>query len=67
MEARGITQRQTRDREETESARQAEPAWQAALRRTTDFVVAGTVILLTAPILIIVAIAIRIDSPGPAT
>jgi lipopolysaccharide/colanic/teichoic acid biosynthesis glycosyltransferase len=66
MEARGITQRQTRDREETESARQAEPAWQAALRRTTDFVVAGTVILLTAPILIIVAIAIRIDSPGPA-
>ena len=35
------------------------------LKRVEDIVVAATALLLTAPILLIAAIAIRLDSPGP--
>jgi lipopolysaccharide/colanic/teichoic acid biosynthesis glycosyltransferase len=60
MEARGITQ--TRPRGQVVP----EPTWQAAVRRTADILVSGTALLLVSPILILVAIAIRIDSSGPA-
>jgi lipopolysaccharide/colanic/teichoic acid biosynthesis glycosyltransferase len=60
MEARGITQQQL------SALERAEPVWQAASRRLIDVVVAGAALLLTAPILIVVALIVRIDSPGPA-
>ena len=62
-EARGIRQ-QTRPRERPAVA--PEPAWAATVRRIADILVSGTTLLLTSPILIIVAIAIRLDSRGPA-
>jgi exopolysaccharide biosynthesis polyprenyl glycosylphosphotransferase len=37
-----------------------------AVKRTLDICVAGTALILAAPILLAVAIAIRLDSPGPA-
>ncbi len=40
--------------------------WQAAVRRIADILVSGLTLLLTSPILIAVAIAIRLDSRGPA-
>ncbi len=61
MEARGITQ-QARPRD----LEVLEPTWQAAMRRIADVLVSGTLLLLAAPILIVVAIAIRVDSRGPA-
>jgi lipopolysaccharide/colanic/teichoic acid biosynthesis glycosyltransferase len=67
MEARGITQQQTRPRDRPAvPAAVPEPTWQAAVRRTADILVSGTTLLLTSPILIAVAIAIRLDSRGPA-
>ena len=36
------------------------------MRRIADILVSGTTLLLTSPILIVVAIAIRLDSRGPA-
>jgi lipopolysaccharide/colanic/teichoic acid biosynthesis glycosyltransferase len=43
-----------------------EPLWQALGRRLADLVLGATLTLLLSPILIAVAIAVRVDSPGPA-
>jgi lipopolysaccharide/colanic/teichoic acid biosynthesis glycosyltransferase len=43
-----------------------DPRLLAAMRRLFDLCVAGAMILLLSPILIATAIAIRLDSPGPA-
>src|SRR4029077_8617371 len=45
---------------------EAEPTWQAILRRTADIVVASGLVLLLAPLLLLVTLAIRLDSRGPA-
>lgn len=60
MEAHGLTRKQPIDRTE------GEPLWQALARRFVDLLGAGVVILLLSPLLIGLAIAIRLDSPGPA-
>ncbi len=66
MEARGITQ-QSRPLDRAATVVPVpEPTWQAAVRRTADILVSGMTLLLTAPILVAVAIAIRIDSRGSA-
>lgn len=44
--------------------RAAASGWSAAARRTLDVVVACTVLLVLAPILLVVALLIRIESPG---
>ena len=36
-----------------------------ALKRAFDVVAAGTILLLAAPLLLLIALAIRLDSPGP--
>ncbi len=41
-------------------------SWQAILRRTADIVVGTCLVLLLSPVLILVALAIRLDSRGPA-
>lgn len=60
MEAHGLTHKQSVDRTE------GEPLWQALARRFIDLIGAGVVIVLLSPLLIGLAIAIRLDSPGPA-
>jgi lipopolysaccharide/colanic/teichoic acid biosynthesis glycosyltransferase len=60
MEAHGLTREQPVDQTAGDSR------WLLALRRLFDLVFATTMILLLAPILIAVAIAVRIDSRGPA-
>jgi lipopolysaccharide/colanic/teichoic acid biosynthesis glycosyltransferase len=60
MEAHGLT------REQLVAKATAEPRWRAALRRAFDIAFAATMILLLSPLLIGVAIAIRLDSHGPA-
>ncbi len=60
MEAHGLTHTQPVDRTV------GEPFWQALARRTVDLVLACALILLSAPLLLALALAIRIDSPGPA-
>lgn len=60
MEAHGLTREQPLDR----SA--GEPLWQAIARRAFDIVLAGAIVLALSPLLIALAIAIRLDSPGPA-
>jgi lipopolysaccharide/colanic/teichoic acid biosynthesis glycosyltransferase len=42
------------------------PLWGRMLKRTVDIVVAGLGLLVALPALIVIAIAVRIDSPGPA-
>ncbi len=37
----------------------------ALLRRTFDWIVASTALLVLAPVMILVALAVRLDSPGP--
>jgi lipopolysaccharide/colanic/teichoic acid biosynthesis glycosyltransferase len=44
----------------------AEPAWQAAARRAVDIVVATVILLLLSPFMLALALAIRLDSRGPA-
>jgi lipopolysaccharide/colanic/teichoic acid biosynthesis glycosyltransferase len=44
----------------------AEPAWQAAARRALDLLLAATAVLLLSPLLVALALAIRLDSRGPA-
>jgi lipopolysaccharide/colanic/teichoic acid biosynthesis glycosyltransferase len=44
----------------------AEPTWQAALRRTVDIIVGVGLVLVLAPVLLLVALAVRLDSRGPA-
>ncbi len=60
MEAHGLTHKQTLSRTVSE------PRWLSAVRRLFDIVFAGATILALAPILIAVAIAVRLDSRGPA-
>jgi lipopolysaccharide/colanic/teichoic acid biosynthesis glycosyltransferase len=60
MEAHGLTRNRQLDR----SA--GEPRWQALARRTVDVAVALLVLVLLSPLLIGLAIAIRLGSPGPA-
>jgi lipopolysaccharide/colanic/teichoic acid biosynthesis glycosyltransferase len=60
MEAHGLT------REQPLGQAIAEPLWLAALRRLFDFLAAAALILLLSPLLIGVAIAVRLDSRGPA-
>lgn len=60
MEAHGLTREQPVDRTADE------PLWQALARRFIDLLGAGVVILLLSPLLIGLAIAIRLDSRGPA-
>lgn len=60
MEAHELTREQPLDRTA------GEPLLQAIARRLLDLVVAGPMIVLLAPLLIAVAIAIRLDSRGTA-
>jgi lipopolysaccharide/colanic/teichoic acid biosynthesis glycosyltransferase len=60
MEAHGLTRSQTVTRVDGESR------WGSVLRRLFDVVVASATILLLSPVLIAVAIAVRLDSRGPA-
>jgi lipopolysaccharide/colanic/teichoic acid biosynthesis glycosyltransferase len=47
-------------------AGEAESPWRAALRRTADIVVATALVVILAPLLLAVTVAIRLDSRGPA-
>jgi lipopolysaccharide/colanic/teichoic acid biosynthesis glycosyltransferase len=58
MEAHGLTHEQPLERVVSEAR------WLAAVRRLFDIAVAGTMIVLFSPLLIGVAIAIRLDSHG---
>lgn len=60
MEAHGLT------REQPASQTAGDPLWMAALRRGVDILFSGALILLFSPLLIAIAIAVRLDSPGPA-
>ena len=60
MEAHGLTREQTVDRTA------GDPLLLAVLRRTADILFAAVLILLLSPLLIAVAIAVRLDNPGPA-
>jgi lipopolysaccharide/colanic/teichoic acid biosynthesis glycosyltransferase len=60
MEAHGLTHKQALARVVSG------PRWRAGLRRFFDVVLAGALILVLSPLLIAVAIAVRLDSPGPA-
>jgi lipopolysaccharide/colanic/teichoic acid biosynthesis glycosyltransferase len=60
MEAHPLPQKHARDRVV------AEPLWQAVLRRGADLTIAVAAVVVLAPILVAVAVAVRIDSPGPA-
>jgi lipopolysaccharide/colanic/teichoic acid biosynthesis glycosyltransferase len=44
----------------------SEPAWQGLVRRGIDLLVATTMLVLLSPLLAILALAIRLDSRGPA-
>jgi lipopolysaccharide/colanic/teichoic acid biosynthesis glycosyltransferase len=48
------------------SREESESTPRSILRRTADIVVATTLIVLLAPLLLLVAVAIRLDSRGPA-
>jgi lipopolysaccharide/colanic/teichoic acid biosynthesis glycosyltransferase len=60
MEAHGLTREQLLNRTA------GEPLWQTIARRTLDIVLAGAIVLVLSPVLIALAIAIRLDSSGPA-
>jgi lipopolysaccharide/colanic/teichoic acid biosynthesis glycosyltransferase len=60
MEAHGLTQ----DRRLGRTA--AEPRWQAFARRTLDVAVALLVLVVLSPLLLLLGLAIRFGSPGPA-
>jgi lipopolysaccharide/colanic/teichoic acid biosynthesis glycosyltransferase len=60
MEAHGLT----RNRPLAQAGREAR--WRATVRRTVDIVVASLLIVLFSPLLLAVALAIRIDSRGGA-
>lgn len=42
------------------------PTWQDALKRTTDVIVASVLLVVLMPLFVLIAIAIKVDSPGPA-
>jgi lipopolysaccharide/colanic/teichoic acid biosynthesis glycosyltransferase len=48
------------------AGKNAEPTWEVVVRRIADIIIASGLVLLLAPILLVVGLAIRIDSPGPA-
>jgi lipopolysaccharide/colanic/teichoic acid biosynthesis glycosyltransferase len=58
MEAHRLTHSVAREKSES--------AWTATLRRSADVVVGIALILLLSPLLLIVSLAIRLDSGGPA-
>jgi lipopolysaccharide/colanic/teichoic acid biosynthesis glycosyltransferase len=60
MEAHGLTRKPALDRTA------GEPLAQAIARRFLDIAVAGTIIVLLSPLLLALAIAIRLGSSGPA-
>jgi lipopolysaccharide/colanic/teichoic acid biosynthesis glycosyltransferase len=60
MEAHGLTREQSLSQVDSESR------WLSTLRRFVDLVFAVALIVLFSPILIAVAVAVRIDSHGPA-
>ncbi|MGB7684997.1 MAG: sugar transferase [Solirubrobacterales bacterium] len=60
MEAHGLTRKQSL------GLARSEPRWLSATRRLTDLLISGLLILLLSPLLIGVAIAVRLDSRGPA-
>jgi lipopolysaccharide/colanic/teichoic acid biosynthesis glycosyltransferase len=60
MEAHGLS------REQPVAKTTAESVWLTALRRLIDFTLAAALIVLLSPLLIGVAIAVRLDSRGPA-
>jgi lipopolysaccharide/colanic/teichoic acid biosynthesis glycosyltransferase len=62
MEAHGLTREQQQALGDVVS----EPRSVAALRRLSDIAFAATLILLFSPVLIAVAVAVRLDSHGPA-
>ncbi len=62
MEAHGLT----RTRKQSLSQVASEPRWLAGLRRAVDIGFALALILFFSPILIAVAVAVRLDSRGPA-
>ena len=39
--------------------------WRAAVKRTVDVVIAATALLLVLPLLLVIAVAVRLTSPGP--
>ncbi|HNE28355.1 MAG TPA: sugar transferase [Saprospiraceae bacterium] len=41
------------------------PRWQRALKRTIDFAVSAIVLLLLSPLILLIAIRVRLSSPGP--
>ena len=41
------------------------PAWQLALKRTLDIAVSSIALLVTSPLLVFIAILVRVTSPGP--
>jgi lipopolysaccharide/colanic/teichoic acid biosynthesis glycosyltransferase len=51
---------------ETRPDRRAKTRWQTRTLRAVDVVVALVGLLVTAPVLLVIAIAIRLDSEGPA-
>jgi lipopolysaccharide/colanic/teichoic acid biosynthesis glycosyltransferase len=63
MEAHGLTHEQ---QQQALSRVVSEPRWRSLLRRIVDVVFASALILLFGPILIAVAVAVRLDSHGPA-
>ena len=66
MEAHGLTRTREREQELRLERVAAEPRPLAALRRLIDIAFALSLILLFAPILIVVTVAVRLDSRGPA-
>ncbi len=51
---------------EVEAVPERDPAWAVACYRVFEFAFALTVLVLTSPIILLQALIIRLDSPGPA-
>jgi lipopolysaccharide/colanic/teichoic acid biosynthesis glycosyltransferase len=66
MEAHELAHEQPVAREEQLTGEAVEPRWQAAVRRLIDLGGSSLLILLFSPLLIGVALAVRVNSPGPA-
>lgn len=41
-------------------------AWERVVRRSADILIAGSALLVLSPLMVIIAVAIRLTSPGPA-
>ncbi len=39
--------------------------WRSAVKRTMDFIVSAAVLIVISPIMLLIALAIKLDSPGP--